>query len=408
MRTVSGDVDRQGSSRPAARRRLKRAYIEEWAEDCVQALNEMFSGHGEVNDKPTHGPTVMQRCALRHILRSCAAMGKPPAELTCEGALDGLLANKCYQGQPVALAPLDVDLLSLPTAGSAPTDLATLVGGSGAAMVEEFVKSKVFPEEEAAERLRRSRVVKPYMDPGVARDRRKYADLLRRLDLSGMLCWRRSGKPSCGLFAVWKKASGGVRKQRLIVDCRRANETFGAPEPVRLATGQSLGSVEVDSGSEVQMPVYIGQVDIKDAFYNMLLPPCLQGAFCLPPVAAGRVGHSTVEGETVKGEELIFPVFRCVPMGWTHALWWCQVAHEKAAGAAHADVNDENKVSDRRVAPTLSGKSVAHTEYVDNFGVFSLDRARAAEVVAAVDGELQRRGWPMHPVEVTAGGDLLG
>jgi hypothetical protein len=155
-------------------------------------------------------------------------------------------------------------------------------------MVEEFVKCKVLPEEEAAERLRRSRVVKPYMDPGVARDKRKYAELLRKLDQSGMLSWKRSGRPSCDLFTVWKKASGGVRKQRLIVDCRRANETFGAPEPVRLATGQSLGGIEVDSGGEVPMPVYIGQVDIKDAFYNMLLPPCLQGAFCLPAVPAGR------------------------------------------------------------------------------------------------------------------------
>ena len=135
VRTVSEEVAHHGGSRVAARRRLKRAHIEEWAEDCVQALNEM-SGHGAAKSEPNHGPTVMQRCALRHVLRSCAAMGKPPAGLTCEGALDGLLANKCFSGQPVALAPLDIELLSLPAAGSQPIDLATLVGDGGALLVE--------------------------------------------------------------------------------------------------------------------------------------------------------------------------------------------------------------------------------------------------------------------------------
>ena len=129
-KTVS-DVEagvRHGSSRSSARRGLRRAYTEEWAEDCVQALNEMFCGRGEATTKPTHGPTVMQRCALRHILRSCAAMGKPLADLDRQGALDGLLAHKCNMGQPVALAPLDVDLLSLPSAGSCPTDVTLLLG----------------------------------------------------------------------------------------------------------------------------------------------------------------------------------------------------------------------------------------------------------------------------------------
>ena len=78
----------------------------------------------------------------------------------------GFSPTSAIRGNNIALAPLDVDLLSLPTAGSVPTDLASLLGDSGAAMVEEFVKCKVLPEEEAAERLRRSRVVKPYMDPG--------------------------------------------------------------------------------------------------------------------------------------------------------------------------------------------------------------------------------------------------
>ena len=44
----------------------------------------------------------------------------------------------------------------------------------------------------------------------------------------------------------------------------------------------------------------VGQVDIRDAFYNILLPAPLRSLFCLPAIAAGRVGKVEVEGESVK------------------------------------------------------------------------------------------------------------
>jgi len=118
----------------------------------------------------------------------------------------------------VALAPLDVDLLSLPAAGAEPTAVASLVGEDGAALVKWLLENKVLPEEAAAERLRRSKVAKPYTDPGVARSKQKYAELLLRLDSAGMLVWKTSGRPSCGLSTVWKKSVNGIRKQRL-TDC---------------------------------------------------------------------------------------------------------------------------------------------------------------------------------------------
>ena len=184
VRAVSGEPALLGRSRVADQRRLKRAYIEEWAEDCVQALNEM-SGGAEAKAVPSHPPTVMQRCALRHVMRSCAAMGRPPAELTREEALHGLLSNKCYDGQPVALAPLDVDLLSLPAPGSVPTAIAELAGEDGAAMVQWFVQNKVLPEKEAAEKLRRCSVPRAYMDPGwrgTSRSMQSYCVGLMRLE----------------------------------------------------------------------------------------------------------------------------------------------------------------------------------------------------------------------------------
>ena len=404
---VDGDESTFGSSRCAGRRTLKRAHIEKWAEECRTALNEMAGRSAEAKPSVAR-PTLMQRCALRNIVRSVAAVGPPPADACAEGALRELLANKGYSGQPVALAPLDVGLLSLPGPGMQPLEVAGLLGDDGCGVVERFVKTKLLPKAKAAEKLAQCGVKKAYMDPGVRRDKRKYAQLLRRLEESGMIEWQLTGEPNCGLFTVWKKASGGVRKQRLIVDCRRVNAMFGPPDKVSLATGQALGSIEVDSGKPVRVPVMIGQVDIKDAFYNMLLPADLRAMFCLPPLTAMRAGVKEVNGEAVKGERLLYPVFRCVPMGFSHALWFCQVAHESAAAAGHDLIGMSTKISDRGRGRILRGSAIAHTEYVDNFGVFSLDRAKVTEVLAAVDAELGRRGWPRHPQEVTAGGDILG
>ena len=69
VKAVSMEVSCDGRSRTAEQRILKRAYGEGWTEDCVRALNEM-SGQAENTFSSSAGPTVMQRCALRHVMRS--------------------------------------------------------------------------------------------------------------------------------------------------------------------------------------------------------------------------------------------------------------------------------------------------------------------------------------------------
>ena len=124
-----------------------------------------------------------------------------------------------------------------------------------------------------------------------------------------------------GAFCVRKKNN----RQRLVIDSRLANMWFEAPEPVQLCTGSTFSRIEVGDQGE---PVEVGGVDITDAFYNIGLPPGLRKYFGLKPVKAGNVGIArTVEG-SVRPSDMIYPVLRVVPMGWTHALWVCQRCHE--------------------------------------------------------------------------------
>ena len=113
--------------------------------------------------------------------------------------------------------------------------------------------SQILPKEEAGRKRGELGLKRAYSDP-LLRDRRYYARLVRHLASRGLIEFRRTCVEQVGLFSVWKKSG----KVRLIVDCRLSNAHFGEPEEVHLASGASMGSIEVDTGE----PVSLGQVDI--------------------------------------------------------------------------------------------------------------------------------------------------
>ena len=82
----------------------------------------------------------------------CGRHGAPPASLTVEEALRSVQADISYEADPASLAPLRVDLLSLPPEGSVPVPLRRLLGRAGDRRVEDFIASKVVAKEVFMER----------------------------------------------------------------------------------------------------------------------------------------------------------------------------------------------------------------------------------------------------------------
>lgn len=83
-----------GSSRRSTRRAEERRHEEIWARDIVIALNSMYAGvECEGNFDGQHAPTLSQRICLEKVRECAHAAGKPPDELTGQGALDELRAN---------------------------------------------------------------------------------------------------------------------------------------------------------------------------------------------------------------------------------------------------------------------------------------------------------------------------
>ena len=87
---------------------------------------------------------------------------------------------------------------------------------------------------------------------------------------------------------------------------------FWRAPKVHFASGQAFASIDIEEGPQV----WVGNVDIKVAFYVMGLPAELMQYFGLPyDVRAGDVGVAELNGVAIPPWQLITPVFSAIPTG---------------------------------------------------------------------------------------------
>jgi len=319
---------------------------------------------------------------------ACSDLGQcPEEESNSLAAFEALRGCGLYQEEEAKVAPFDMSLVSLPEAGNEPVPLEELWGPGGHEQVSEFIFSKLLPRGDADAKLLSAPRV-PYHDPVLRRGSKQYLRLIRRLHAAGMIEFSRSCAEKVGLFFVRKKSG----KLRLVIDARRSNCWFRESDSVDLATGTSLGEIHVEPGDTM----YIGHVDICDAFYHFGLPVELRQYFGLDEVRAADVGITQIDGIAVRPDELVFPLLTVLPMGWTHALKWCQSLHERIMDGV-GGLGAEQYLHDR--SDVHSVKNTMYTIYVDNFLVFGTDPAIVKRVVIEADARLRAARLPTHEVE---------
>ncbi|CAE7387508.1 TRPT1 [Symbiodinium sp. CCMP2592] len=181
----------------------------------------------------------------------------------------------------------------------------------------------------------------PYWDPLLRIGTKNYKTLVRRLDKVGLLSYTTSPKDRAGMFFVRK--SDGVR-QRLIIDGRRANTRLATPPSVRLCSPESFAKAEVtfNYGDSLYFPglealeLNIGLSDIRDCFHRQ--PRWLQEYFCLDPIPASSVGLAgyVLDGRTLSGDDLVYPMPSSLPMGCCWSLYFAQMISDKLIGEVRA------------------------------------------------------------------------
>jgi hypothetical protein len=135
-----------GISRCNNRRRHCSNHVNAWVDDIATTLNSMYAGEEFVEsfESPRKVANAAQSQCLQSILRSVLEMGKPPNDLSGQEALRELQAAECYAGTPASLAQFSGDLVSLPSPGSMPASLGTILKDE-AVPICELLTSKLLP-----------------------------------------------------------------------------------------------------------------------------------------------------------------------------------------------------------------------------------------------------------------------
>ncbi|OLQ10494.1 hypothetical protein AK812_SmicGene5815 [Symbiodinium microadriaticum] len=380
-------------SRGSKQRIGRRQHFEAEVKRTVSSLNAMYGKPGKLNAQAQKGAKMSQGQAkvlefVEHAVRRVGA----PAGLTGSEALEELRVSEGYEALPTSspLGSFDPELIALPAIGGQPVPLASLWGEDGQREVEDFIRTQTLGAAEAEEKKRSIGLTKTYEDPQF-KDHNKYAGFVKRLyDLSLVDVSLAKPQEAVSIFFVKKKAG----KLRMILDCRLANTHFAEPEGIRLASADSITKMEVPG----QAPLYTASADLQNAFYTMGMPMGLRQLFGLKKVRASELGISEVAGVPVRPEQWVYPRVAVIPMGWSHAMWWCQRLSEKLVEGS--GLLKEERVRD--FDPVPAG-NFWHIEYVDNLVVFGTNKAEVERRFWLAVTALREAGLTVHEIEFGTG-----
>jgi hypothetical protein len=199
-------------------------------------------------------------------------------------------------------------------------------------------------------------IAAPLRRPGVAGSRTEYLRLLARLHPLGMIGFTRQPKAVNGVFTVAKDGE----TDRLIIDARAANRLFVDSPKVRLPNASHLVHLFVSPDCHVNA----GKSDMSNFYHHMEMAEWMQPYFCLPPLSPDE--QRALALPCADGEWL-YPMCRSLPMGFSHAVYLAQSAHEHiiySSGAARPEDNIMHEES----APLSPGSGrIRHGIYIDDY-----------------------------------------
>ena len=236
-------------------------------------------------------------------------------------------------------------------------------------------------------------MVRCYSDPKLL-EPRTYPQFVARLYDSGLIEMSlEEPTEKVEIFFVGKKDW----RLRMVVDCRRSNQWSCPPDKVSLATADVLSRIDL---SDKVGDLHVATADLKDAFYHFMLPLALRQYFGLRGLTAGELGVNKVGDIEVGVNTSIHPRLRVLPMGWSHALWWCQTVHQKIVGEVGAGI--DTCLQDNSAVPK---GDCMHLEYVDNFVCLGTSKDQVHGLSAAGVQALRDKGLVVHEEE-TGHGDI--
>jgi hypothetical protein len=205
--------------------------------------------------------------------------------------------------------------------------------------------------------------VSPLRPARIAGSRSEYVKLITRLHEAGMLSFTSTPKAVNGVFTVEKDTDS----DRLIIDARAANRLFVNAPQVQLPNPSHLVSLQVPRHTQM----YVGKTDLSNFYHHLGLEEWMQPYFALPPLTP-----SELEQCGVTDTHALYPMCITLPMGFSHAVYLAQTAHEHTLYSAGVLSPEDNLL--RTVSPLVSHQHALHGILIDDFFFFSLNPTLAA------------------------------
>ena len=325
---------------------------------------------------PGASPTKHQSRMVEEIRQTTSLFGSQPDDLSVEGALSELLADRSlYEQTPRNLARYEPERLRVAHGDFRPKSAEELLSPAVSGYIRHYDLCIERPADSlTSEEL--SALPTVYMDPVLRQSRQVRLDLFRRLISLGVFSARRSIKEEVGLFFV-KKKHGDIR---MVIDCRRTNARHHQPPPTRLGSVEAMGELDLShlsaessgSGQLAADGVGAADADLRDGFYQMSVRRVaswfgIREAFRASELGIDRAWCDELQQvRPFDPDEFVFPVVESLCMGWSWALFFCNEVLTETVCAVSSR-GSGGLLLDRAPAPPLTEGHAIHSVYADNY-----------------------------------------
>ena len=237
-----------------------------------------------------------------------------------------------------------------------------------------------------ADELLSLNAAKPLSRPRVAGRRAEYVLTVGRMHAQGMISFTSAPRAVNGAFTVRKDDAS----DRLVIDAQPANRLFADPPRVDLPNPSHLVQMQLPADS----PMFVAKSDLSNFYHHLGLPVWLQPFFALPPLTAAELSSI---GAPVGGA---FPICVTMPMGWSHAVYLAQSAHEHVLYGSGALSRSDSLLT--LSSPTVTATSCLHGIVIDDFFIFSLSAELSQRVFDGVLAAYRRAGFVVKQSKVVA------
>ena len=283
---------------------------------------------------------------------------------SCSVTTYSLPSASAFSSAPTAVVPLIADRISLPEQLHIVPMLSVLP--------LDVAAQYSAPQHSALLRSSTAVLTMDFLDPlpqpRVAGSRSEYLRLIDRMLAVGMAGFTAAPKAVNGVFAVAKDAAS----DRVIIDARFANRLFVDSPHVALPGPSHLVQLVIPAGAVM----HSAKSDLSNYYHHLGVPEWLQPYLALPPLAPAELAARGLPPGAA------FPMCLTMPMGFSHAVYLAQTAHEFIL-YRHGLLSREDSLLLLR-CPVVTRARVIHGVVIDDFFIFCLCARLAALTLGLV------------------------